>query len=187
MENFLKSFQVLTEAEIDQFLKLGQHRVLKKDEFFIQEGQVCKKVGFVTSGLLRSFYYNSAGEEVTYCFTFSNDFVTAYSSFITQNTAAESIQALTDVELFILTREDITQLEESSLNWMKFSKMMAQQEYMTLEKRMFLLQKETAEHKYKDLLENYPDYLKLIPLNYLASYLGITQRHLSRIRKSYPA
>lgn len=185
MENFLQSFQLLTETEIQQFLEMGQYKLLKKDDFFIQQGQICKKVGFVISGLFRSFYYNSVGEEVTYCVTFRNDFVTAYSSFITQETAAESIQALTDAELFIVSREDITKLEESSLNWMKFSKKMAEQEYITLEKRMFLLQKETAEHKYKDLLDNYPDYLKLIPLNYLASYLGITQRHLSRIRKSF--
>ncbi len=185
MEHFLKSFQVLTDEEIRQMQAVGQYRVLKKDDFFIQEGQVCKKVGFVISGLFRSFYYNSAGEEITYCFTFSKDFVTAYSSFITQNVALESIQALTDVEVFVIAKEEITKLEESSLNWMKFSKMMAEQEYITLEKRMFLLQKESAEHKYKDLLENYPDYLQLIPLNYLASYLGITQRHLSRIRKSF--
>jgi CRP-like cAMP-binding protein len=60
---------------------------------------------------------------------------------------------------------------------------MAEQEYLKLEKRVFMLQKEKAERKYQDLLENHPDYLKHIPLNYLASYLGITQRHLSRIRK----
>jgi hypothetical protein len=60
---------------------------------------------------------------------------------------------------------------------------MAEQEYIKMEKRIFILQKESAEKRYEDLLNNQPLYLQLIPLSYLSSYLGITQRHLSRVRK----
>ena len=61
---------------------------------------------------------------------------------------------------------------------------MAEQEYINLEKRIFVLQRESAENRYKSLLQTHPHYLNSIPLSYIASYLGITQRHLSRIRKT---
>lgn len=183
MRNYLGTFHILSEAEIDLFEKKVTRKKIRKEDFFIQEGQVCKEVGFVTSGLFRSFYYSSLGEEVTYCFTFSNAFVTAYSSFLSAQKTVENIQALTDVELLTISREQILELEQSSTNWLRFFKHIAEQEYIKMEKRILLLQKETAEKRYRDLLTNHPEYLQLIPLHYLSSYLGITQRHLSRIRK----
>ena len=184
MRKYLEEFGVLTKDEIDVFENKLVYKKFKKGEFFIREGQTCKEVAFVASGLFRSFYYSSLEEEVTYCFTFSNSFVTAYSSFLSQNKTVENIQALTDVEILTISRNEILKLEQSSTNWLRFFKLIAEQEYIKMEKRIFLLQKETAEKRYSDLLKNQPEYLQFIPLNFLASYLGITQRHLSRIRKS---
>ncbi|WP_166387223.1 Crp/Fnr family transcriptional regulator [Polaribacter sp. 11A2H] len=184
MRNYLQTFGILTEKEIDLFESKVQKKQLKKGDFFIKEGQTSKEVAFVVSGLFRSFYYTSSEEEVTYCFTFSNSFVSAYSSFLSQTKTIENIQALTAIELLTISREEILLLEKSSTNWLKFFKLITEQEYIKMEKRVFLLQKESAEKKYKDLLINQPEYLQAIPLNFLSSYLGITQRHLSRIRKS---
>jgi CRP-like cAMP-binding protein len=86
--------------------------------------------------------------------------------------------------LFAISRDEILNLEKSSTNWIRFLKFIAEQEYINMEKRILILQKEGAEKRYEDLLTNQPEYLQLIPLNYLSSYLGFTQRHLSRIRKS---
>ncbi|WP_422090405.1 Crp/Fnr family transcriptional regulator [Tenacibaculum ovolyticum] len=184
MRSYLEGFNILTSEDIDLFEQKVTQKKIKKGDFYIKEGQVCKEVSFVTSGLFRSFYHSSTEEEVTYCFIFSNTFVSAYSSFLLQNKTAENVQALTDVELLTISREDILKLEELSINWLKFLKVIAEQEYIKLEKRVFLLQRETAEQRYRDLLTNQPELLQLIPLTYLSSYLGITQRHLSRIRKS---
>ncbi|MBU2951396.1 Crp/Fnr family transcriptional regulator [Tamlana agarivorans] len=184
MRKYLETFGILTTDDIDLLEKKVIHKKLKKGDFLIKEGQICKEVGFVTSGLFRSFYYSSLEVEVTYCFTFSNTFVSAYSSFLSQNKTVENIQALTDTEILTISRHDILKLEESSTNWLKFFKLIAEQEYIKMEKRIFLLQKESAEKRYRDLLENHPEFLQLIPLNFLSSYLGITQRHLSRIRKA---
>ena len=184
MRNYLRIFNMLTEHEIDLFESKVQNIKLKKGDFFIKENRVSKEVAFVVSGLFRSFYYSSSEEEVTYCFTFSNSFVSAYSSFLSQTKTIENIQALTDIELLTISREDILILEKSSTNWLKFFKLITEQEYIKMEKRVLLLQKESAEKKYTDLLINHPEYLQSIPLNFLASYLGITQRHLSRIRKT---
>lgn len=184
MRTYLKSFDILTDDEIDSFENLVSPRKLKKGEYYIQEGKISREISFVASGVLRSFYYNSKGEEITYCFTFANSFITAYSSFLTQTPTPENIQALMDVELYSVSREQILNLEKTSSNWLHLFKVISEQEYIKMEKRIFLLQKETAEKRYEDLLKNEPKYLQEIPLSYLASYLGITNRHLSRIRKS---
>ncbi len=180
MRDYLKSFNILTDEDIDVFESKVIRKTLKKGDYFVLEGKTSKEVAFDVSGLFRSFYYSSAEEEVTYCFTFSNTFVSAYSSFLSQTKTVENIQALTDIELFSISRDEILKLEKSSTNWLRFFKFIAEQEYIKMEKRIFILQKESAEKQYEDL----PQYLQLIPLNYLSSYLGITQRHLSRIRKS---
>ena len=83
----------------------------------------------------------------------------------------------------VIPREKIALLSASNPRWVRFEKMIAEQQYIELERRVFQFQKEKAAERYKDLLNNYPDYIRHIPLQYLASYLGITQRHLSRIRK----
>lgn len=184
MKHFLSSFNLLTEAEINELETLLRPVSLQKGEFFIQEGQVAREAAFVESGILRSFYHNSVEEEVTYCFTFANHFLSAYSSYLTEEETVENIQAMTDVQLLTVSREEILRLEETSTNWLKLSKMIAEQEYINMEKRIFLLQKESAEKRYEDLLRHDPALLQHIPLGYLASYLGITQRHLSRLRKS---
>ncbi|MEM6845989.1 MAG: Crp/Fnr family transcriptional regulator [Bacteroidota bacterium] len=184
MVNYLKSFGILTDEEIESFLKVATSKSIRRDEYFIKEGKICKEVMFVLSGVLRSFYYSSDGKETTYCFTFQNSFLTAYSSFIAQTPTQENIQAITDTEMVSVPKEKIIALEKSSTNWLRLFKYLAEQEYIKMEKRIFLLQQEPAEKRYEDLLENHPDYLHAIPLNYLASYLGISQRHLSRIRRS---
>ncbi|MEM6719303.1 MAG: Crp/Fnr family transcriptional regulator [Bacteroidota bacterium] len=184
LRKFLNSFHILTEEEIDAFINVTTSLVLKKGEFLVTEGVISKKIAFIKSGIFRSFYYSSESEEVTYCFTFANTIITAYSSWILQVPSSENIEALTDMELRIITKKDVNFLEETYPNWTKFFKHVAEQEYINLEKRIFMLQRESAEKRYQDLLTNYPEYLHTIPLQYLASYLGVTQRHLSRIRKN---
>ena len=184
MKEYLKSFNILSEDEIDLFVSKVKYKRLKKGDFFIKEGETCSEIAFIASGFVRSYYHSSSGEETTYCLSLPSSFISAYSSFLTQSKTIESIQALCDVELYTISRNEILEMEETSINSLRFSKFMAEQEYIKLEKRIFLLQKETAEMRYQNLLNTQPELLQLIPLNYLASYLGITQRHLSRIRKS---
>ena len=184
INNYLKSFDLLTENEISSFERKLTYKKLKKGDFFIKEGKISREVAFVTSGLFRSYYYNQNEEEVTYCFTFSNSFISAYSSFLSQKKTTENIQALADVEMYSISKDEIVELERSSVNWLRVFKLIAEEEYIKMEDRIFVLQKESAKNRYEVLIKNHPELLKLIPLNYLASYLGITQRHLSRIRKS---
>lgn len=183
VRDFLKTFNTLTATEIDHFDQLLTTRHLQKGDFFISEGKCCKEVTFIKSGILRSFFTTEQGEEITYCITFPNSLMTAYSSFITTQPTLENIQAITSCELLVIQKADIDHLSQSSSNWIKFAKIIAEQQYIELEKRLFLFQKEKAKKRYLDLIENQPAYIQQIPLQYLASYLGITPRHLSRLRK----
>lgn len=182
LKEHLRKYGILSEEDLSELDGITYLKKLRKNDFFVREGEVSKEVGFVLSGQLRSFYYSSNGDQVTYCFRLPNTFVSAYASLITQSTSEENLQALSDVELMCISRDDFYRLEEKNMNWMKLSKMVAQMEYMNLEKRIFLLQRESAEKRYADLLENEPELLQLVSLDQLSSYLGVTPRHLSRIR-----
>lgn len=182
---FLKSFNILTDVEIDNFVQLVEYRLLQKSAYFVKEGETCKQVAFVLSGILRTYYFSDKAEEITYCITFPNSLMTAYSSFLTGQSTQENIQAITATELLIIQKDKLDALAQQNLNWIYFLKTIAEQQYIELEKRIFQLQKTDAAMRYADLMKNQPEYIQKIPLQYLASYLGITPRHLSRIRREF--
>jgi CRP-like cAMP-binding protein len=184
----IKVFETINIIDHSALARLDEHmelRHLKKGEFFIQAGEKCKEIAFVNSGMLRSYYLTESGEDFTYCVRFEHDFMSAYSSYITGQPAVEYIQALVDTELYIIQKSFIEAQAESDHNTSKLMRFFAEQYIIELELRVFSYQKENAKKRYEYMLENHPKYLSEIPLQHLASYLGITQRHLSRIRKDF--
>ncbi|OHX64892.1 Crp/Fnr family transcriptional regulator [Flammeovirga pacifica] len=182
MIEYLNSFQLFTDKEINEFIKLTQTRLLKKGDYYMTQNEICNSLSFVKSGIFRSFYYSNNDDEITYCFTFPDNLLMAYSSFISENKSEENIQCLTDAEIISIAKEDLQTLAKSNNNWLMFLKNIAEKEYVELEKWIFNHQKDKAQQRYLDLITKQPKYIKEIPLHYIASYLGITQRHLSRIR-----
>jgi CRP-like cAMP-binding protein len=183
LKDYLHSFGFLTEADVNDLLQYAGLREVERNAFFVREGEVSDEVGFVLSGIFRSFYTSPAGDEITYCILFPGQFITAYSSYITGNVSVENIQAVAVAGLIVIPRNHIIRLSERSNGWLRFEKMIAEQQYLELERRVFQFQKESALERYQSLLRDYPEYVKHIPMHHLASYLGITQRHLSRIRR----
>jgi CRP-like cAMP-binding protein len=183
ISTFLSSFDIFTPSEIADFEEKTAFKLIKKGDFLIKEGQLCREVAFLKTGILRSFFSSESGEDITYCITFPNTLTTAYSSFITGLPTLENIQAISTAEVIVIQKAELDKLSQSSLNWTRFLKMIAEQQYLELENRLFLFQKEKAKKRYIDLLNNHPLYVQQIPLQYLASYLGITARHLSRLRR----
>ena len=183
MEEYLNSFDFFTKEEIEKVTALGTYKTIKKGEFFFKGG-LCGKVAFVETGVFRHFHHLDSGEEISYCFTFSNNFITAYSSFVSNKATSEHIQALADARILVFPKTEIENLINTHKNWMLFSKKIAERQYMKREERIFLLQKDKAKYKYEYLLQRKPEYLQSVPLQYLASYIGVTQRHLSRLRRS---
>lgn len=183
-EEHIRSFNILTDQEIAMSASYLTPLSLRRNDYFIRQGEVCNRIAFVVSGVLRNYYLSTAGEEVTYCLSFPGKLINAYSSFITREKTFENIHVVSDAELLVLQRNDYEKLIKSSRNWLLLSKIIAEQIYLEMEKRLLILQMQSAEKRYQDLITNYPGYLQEIPLKYLASFLGITQRHLSRLRSS---
>ncbi|SMG07887.1 Crp/Fnr family transcriptional regulator [Sphingobacterium psychroaquaticum] len=183
LTEFFKRFAIFDDREIEAFVPLFTVRHLKKGASFIREGTRCTEVAFIETGIFRSYYAKENGEEVTYCFRFPGDLLGAYSSFITGDPGLETLCALSDASLLVIQKKDLDRWVTENPKWMVFLKVVAEQQYLELENRIFQLLRETAAERYAYLLRHHPIYIQQIPLHYLASFLGITQRHLSRIRK----
>lgn len=181
----LKDLGFLGETELDLLRNHVEIKHLEKGDFFIQAGRTCTEIAFINSGMLRSYYITEAGEDFTYCVSFEDEFMSAYSSYITGNPARENIQALVDTELYTIQKSFVEEMAQKNLNVSQLMRYFAEQYILELEQRVFSYQKESALHRYEYMLRHHPKYLSEIPLHYLASYLGITQRHLSRIRKEF--
>ena len=184
MKSVFQSIQVLPHEELDQLDDLISIKKLKKGEILLNENQVCNEIYFIKSGILRSYFFNHQGDEITNCFAFENEFMASFTSFITQEVAEESIQALADTELQIISRESLEKLYKTGIHWQEIGRKLTEMEYVTLQKRMISFQKLSGKQRYEELYQNHQKYIQLIPLQYLASYLGVTPRHLSRIRKA---
>ena len=184
MKSVFQSIQDFSADELSLLDDLIIFRTLKKGELLLTENQVCNEIVFVEKGILRSFFVNHKGDEITNCFAFENDFMASFASFITEEKAEENIQALTDTELQVLNRKDLEKLYQSGFNWQETGRKLTELEFVNLHKRMISFQKLSGAERYRDIYQNHQKYIQLIPLQYLASYLGITPRHLSRIRKT---
>lgn len=183
LRQYLLTFGLFDDAAIKEALALFERRSLLKGDLLTMEGQHCKQVAFILSGAFRSYYLTPGGDDMTYCFRFPADFVGAYSSFITGQPSVENIQAMTASEILCIRKEQIERLAAQQHSWATFLRIVAETQYVELEQRVFDLQRLTAKERYAALLTKQPTYLQEIPLQYIASYLGITPRHLSRIRK----
>ncbi|MBE8728149.1 Crp/Fnr family transcriptional regulator [Flavobacterium hungaricum] len=184
MKSVFQSIQKLSAEELSLLDDLITFRTLKKGEVLLDENQICNEIVFIKKGILRSFFVNHKGDEITNCFAFENELMASFASFIQEEKAEESIQALTDTELQILDRKGLEKLYRSSSNWQETGRKLTEIEFVNLHKRMVSFQKLSGTQRYEELYQNHRKYVELIPLQYLASYLGITPRHLSRIRKA---
>jgi CRP-like cAMP-binding protein len=183
IEAYFAPYNILQPEEIAHLARLFRPKKLAKMDFFAQPGKPCREVALVVSGIFRSFYTNAEGQEMTYCITFPHHLMAAYSALITGMVNQENIQALSPAELLVVNKEELDRLAMQNIRWMSLLRAIAEQHYLELERRLFQLQRDSAAQRYRDLLEHQPEYVRHIPLQYLASYLGITQRHLSRIRR----
>jgi len=152
-----------------------------KGDYLLREGQVCRHLYFLESGALRG-YYNLEGKEITHWFGFENDFITSFHSFITQEPAVENIQLLEGSVLLKISKENLTQLLNRYQDIERLVRIIYEKYYIRLEERFVNAQFKSAKERYEQLLQQTPHIIERVPLGYIASYLGISQETLSRIR-----
>lgn len=182
-ETYLRSLNLFKEEEIQFISERTRLKRFKKNEFFIKEGEKCEDFLFITKGIFRSFFCPNQSTSITHGFTFENNFLTSLSSYLTGEESEENIQSIVNSEAIVLSKAELTILEEQHLSWNKFLKIYSEKQFSRMEKIIRIIYQEDAETRYMNLIKHQPHYFQQLPLNHIASYLGITQRHLSRIRK----
>ena len=155
--------------------------VLPKNEFLVTESKVCKHLYFLEHGAIRG-YYLLDGKEITHWFGFENDFVTSFHSFITEQPAIENIQLLEGCVLWSISKKKLTSLFNHYHEIERLVRIAYEKYYLRLEERFVNAQFKTAAELYENLLKRTPHILERVPLGMIASYLGISQETLSRIR-----
>ncbi|MDX1479397.1 MAG: Crp/Fnr family transcriptional regulator [Saprospiraceae bacterium] len=151
--------------------------------YFAEEGRRSDRIGFIKRGLARSFYITTHGEEMTICFAGAGSTVFDPVSFFSGDVARFSIQFLQDSEVFVTTRSQLKELYATNARINTFARERIEASYVFMMKRIIGHQTETAEQRYRDLMDSYPDLFLQIPQKHIASYLGITESSLSRIRR----
>ncbi|BDD05268.1 Crp/Fnr family transcriptional regulator [Aureibacter tunicatorum] len=156
---------------------------LNKGDFFLNSGSISKKMAFIESGFLRM--YNIAdGKEVTFWIGSSGKFITSLSSFVFQTVNFWNIQAVTDCKLYVINREKHFELCTKEPKWLEFDNKLLAYSFALLEKSMFAQLHTTANERFLALMKEEPELFQNVPLQYIASMLGITPESLSRLRKN---
>jgi len=179
----LSEFHQLKDAELDAFLSRCKKRELKKGEHLLMQGDVCKNIYFLDKGIIRGYYYLE-DKEVSSWFGFEEYFVTSFYSYISAKPSMENLQAIEDSVLWSLSKQAIEELFDQFPTIERMVRKAYETYYIRLENRYVNAQFKSAAERYQELMETSPQILQRVPLGYVASYLGISQETLSRIRKT---
>jgi CRP-like cAMP-binding protein len=181
LEDFLSDY--LPGIELDPFVKsFSIPKTIRKNQFYIRPGLLCDTIGFVRRGCFRVYMIDNKGKEITTWFSFPGFVITDMLAFYTDGRARFYAQALEDCEVLNIKKQQLESLYKAYPDYREFGRKFAEEALIMLMKRTLSMQIESAENRYRDLLEQ-PDFMQRIPLKYLASYLGITDTSLSRLRR----
>lgn len=180
--NILKHITLSTK-ELENFCILFNQKDVKKKQFLMREGEVCKFEGFVTKGLFRVFHIDSNGFEQVLYFAQENWWITDIDSFTNETPTQLYIQALEDSQVLLISKKD---KELAYINIPKIEKLfriMTQKTHIALQQRMIDNLSKTADQRYVDFIQKYPNLFQRLTNVQIAAYLGISHEFLSRIRR----
>ena len=182
--NYILQFGDLNQQQIDLITKKAEMLELRKEEYFSEAGKIAQQVGFVLDGIVRVCYYNNKGEEITKYFIDENNLVVDLESFNNDICSNAYVQAVTDCKILVFSKKDWKELLDIIIPWNSIvNKIISRALIQKVERRSPLVTEDAAT-RYLTFLKIYPNAVNRIPLSYVASYLGMTQSSLSRIRKN---
>lgn len=181
---YILRFGNLNQQQIDFISKKGEVLELGKDDFYWEAGKAVKQIGFITDGVLRVYYYTNKGEENTRYFIDENHLILDGHNTEANYMPSEYLQAITDCRLVLFSKKDWKEISDTILSWDSIiQKITAKHHKEKLERRSQLVSQD-AKTRYLEFIGKFPKLVNRVPLSYIASYLGITQSSLSRIRKN---
>lgn len=185
LESYIKTItkNKFTENEINEVLNAFTPLTLHKNDFFTEEGKICPYFCFIESGILQHSI-TILGEEKTTYLSLKNSCTSALKSFINAIPSRKNIKALSNCELWVLNKNTFNHLLKNNTTFKTFYFNLIENQIFLIDDYRINLLILTPEERYKKLLTNEPKLLQEVPLHYLASFLGISPRHVSRIRKN---
>ena len=173
----------LTAEEFDLAKTLFIPKKLRKRQYLLQEGDVCRYLAFVEKGILRSFTVDEKGNEQVIQFALEGWWIADAYSLLTGEPSTQNIDALEDAEVLLLSKQSNEILFDKIPKFERYFRFLMQNNMIALQRRLMGSLTQSAEEKYATLSRNYPDIIQRIPQHMVASYLGVTPETLSRIRK----
>ncbi|MFD2600998.1 Crp/Fnr family transcriptional regulator [Flavobacterium suzhouense] len=184
LNNVLTSFAALTENDISVSASLWRRREIKKGDFYNKQNIVCKDLGIVVKGIFRVYYYDEKTDEEKNMFFFSEgQFIVSFRSFLYQYQCVYYIEALEDAEVVYLPYDDLQNLYANHKPWERFGRILAEHFFNQSQGRSEELLFFSHEKRYQNLLVQHPNIVQRVPSFHIASYLGIKNQSLSRIKK----
>lgn len=183
LHQFIHSHVSIPEATAARIAGAFQKKTLKKGELFLKAGKVSDEYLFLESGFIRSFLFDTEGNEITLNFYSGGNVVFEVASFFQRVPSQESFQALTDCTVWALTYADLNQLFHEVPEFREMGRTLLVKGFISFKMRTLSMINQTAEQRYETLLKTQPEVFQYAPLKYIASYLGVTDSSLSRIRK----
>lgn len=186
MDELYKKLQELINLTEDEWGKFSDK--LNKKEFkaktkVIREGSIARNIYFIESGLLRTYHLQD-GKEVNTYLACDQQFISTFSSFISQTASFEILETIEDSTVYELSHQTLNELYQESSNFEKLGRVLAEQNYLCIVDRTLVMQTKTAKQKYLDFMQKYDKkILQRTPQYQIASFLGITPEALSRVRK----
>lgn len=173
----------LTEEDQELIKNYLTVKKLRKRQYLLQEGDVCKVVAFVEKGALRLYRVNEDGTEHIVQFALDGWFITDLYSFLTNEPSTYNIDAIEDSELVLISRPASDELRKLSAKYQEFIFQATSEAYIQLERRITSTISLGLEERYKDLIANFPTITQRVPQHMIASYMGLTAETISRVRK----
>ena len=180
---FIQNVLPMSNAKAEQIAEKFNQSETARNGYLLKEGTVCSESHIIGEGITRSYIYNLDGDDVTIAFCSKQMYASDLLSFFKRVPSKENIQALTDCQTWYITYEDMQESFHTIPEFREFGRLNIINQFGILQQRMLSMLQQTAEQRYGDLVYANPEILQHAPLKYIATYLGITDTSLSRIRK----
>lgn len=182
LQQYISSYFGVEKKDLETISALFKQEEYAKGDFFLKQNSRCDKLSFIHAGMFR-IYHTTMNKEVTQWISTQGYFVTDLSSLMFESPARWSIQALADTQVYTISREDYRKIGSLVASWHELEKLFIAKCFTILEDRIFSHLSMTAEERYNLFYESHKELFHQVPLQYLASMLGMTPETFSRIRK----
>ncbi|PCI35438.1 MAG: Crp/Fnr family transcriptional regulator [Flavobacteriaceae bacterium] len=182
LQHFLNSIIPFPAEQLQIIRNAFEKETLTKGHRLISEGETCKKLYYLETGLARSYYSNDKGKEITVWFFNEDNFLVGMDSFFNQRASIYATELLEDCTLYSISYEKLHDLFDQYHLMERFGRVMITKIMGSMVDRLSAIQFQTAQERYDFMVKTYPKIVYRAPLGTIASYLGITQETLSRIR-----